>query len=814
MPNNVGNLAVEMALNQARFTGDLGRLVQSVDGAAKRMQASLRGTVQGFVGGLAGVLSVRAFVNVIEGSIDAADRLNDLRQVTGLSVETLGGLGFAAEKAGADLEKVAVGVSRLNLQIGAAKAGNESAIATFRALGLSMAEIKNMSLEDVLIRIADRFEEWDDGANQAVIGNRLFKRSYQDLIPLFNEGGATLRENLEYFRRYGGITTDVAQKADAFNDTLTKLNLLNRAFATNIALALLPTLDALAERFVDASERGEGFKDTAETIASVIRGITATAVVGANAIEGIGRSIGVTAAQINEVRKLNFAAAREMGLEFERENEARVVRMKQTLQALINPSTVSNRPPKSPRAPKGGDAPTIPDDSTDAAARKILDGQLKALEASIREEQDLLKAREKFLQDYFQDDLISFADYFDTRRDLIADNLQKELAAYDEEISLLQAAAAKVSKASDREAYENRIADVVAKRSKAERDAGVETIQLFREQDKAAQRFRDTIEQVSIELATLNGDTAIAAIATFDLQNRELRKRIDLERQSSDESIRRNAEIANSALTGLRERIAAQASLNELQDRFGRTLEGLGIANERVNLARQAGTVSELEGLEQISQNNQAILGELREWEARMAAIVATTNDPQMQLALEQIRLKIDSIAQETDLVGDKFRGIFRDSFTDALSSAIDGTKSLKDAFKDMADSIFQQITRIASQNIATALFGGEKGGSGGLFGSFIGDFFKSLFTGGGFGGFHADGGVAPAGKWSIVGERGPEIIRPLAPMQVIPNHALGAAGGMTVHNTFHISGPVDSRTQTQLASAAYRGTVRAQRNL
>jgi hypothetical protein len=809
---NAGSLVVDMALNQAKFTGDLGKVVASVDNAAKRMQSSLRGVVGNFVGGLAGVLSVRAFVNIIEGSIDAADRLNDLSQVTGLAVETLGGLAFAAEKSGSDLEGVAKGVSRLNLQIAAAKAGNESAIQTFNALGLSMADIKNLSLEDVLIRVADRFAEWEDGANQAAIGNRLFKREFQSLIPLFNEGGQSLRENLEYFRRYGGITTEVAQKADAFNDTLTKLNLLNKAFATNVALALLPTLDSLAEAFVDASEAGNGFKDAAESIAAVVRGLGTVAVIVGGAFDGLGKSIGVTFAQIAAIARGEFASARQLGKDFEQENEERKARMNRTLEALLNPSSVPNKAPRPKRPTRG--APGLPDsgNDADAAAKKILDGEIKGIEAMIREESDLLKVRERFLQDYFQEDKLAFAEYFDTRRALIADHLKKEVAAYDQEIALLRAAQAKASKASDREDIENKIADVIVKRGKAERDAAVESIQLFREQEREAKKFRDTIEQVGIELARMNGDSAVAAIASFDLQNRALRERLDLERQSADESIRRQAEIGSRALDGLRQRIAAQATLNELQERFGQSLEGLSIATARISLARNSGALSELGALQAVSDANKGIIAQLREWEAQMAAVVATTGDPKMILALEQVRLQIETLSQETDLVGDKFRGIFRDSFVDAFASVIDGSKSAKDALLDFGKSVEQMISRIAVQNIAEALFGGAKGGGGGMFGGFIGDFFKSIFGGGGggFGGFFADGGFPPPGKLSIVGERGPEVIMPRGSMQVIPNHQLG--GGTTVHvtQTFAVTGPIDRRSQGQIAQAAGSGLRRA----
>lgn len=805
MASPIGSLTVELNASLAKFQTDLNRATASVEASATRMQKAFRGVIGGFVGGFVAGLSVRAFAQFVSGAIDAADRLNDLRQTTGLTVTTLGGLQLAAEQTGSNLDGVAKGIQRLNQQIGAARGGNEKAIETFRGLGLSLREITELADDEILFRISDRFSEWADGANKSAQSAGLFgQRLGGEMIPFLNQGGAALRENIEYFRRYGAINDEVAASADKFNDTLSKIALLNRAFATHIASELLPVLDSLAERFVDASEKGESFRQTAETIGAVIRGLAAGGVLVAGVFEGVGKSLGVAAAQMAQVMQGNFAIARQMGEEFEKENAERVKRMQATLAAILNPSATG-----APGPGRGGQRqapPPVDTGAQDQLAKRLLDGQIRALEASIRDEADILKLRERFLQDYFRDDLISFDDYFRARRAALDENLAKELAAYDEQIRLLREAQSKANTPADRADLENQIGEALRKRSKAERDAAVESIQLSRDQDREMKRFRDTIEQVAIRLEEMTGNTAVAAIAWFDVQNDALRERIELERQSSDEGVRRQAEIAASALAGLRERVVAQATLNELQERFGQSLQGLAIDVERINLARNAGALTELEALQRISDANRGVIEQLREWESQMAAVVATTNDPAMILALEQVRVQIEQLSQETDLVGDKFRGIFRDSFTDAFASVIDGSKSAKNALLDFAKSVEQMISRIAAQNIAEALFGGQKGGGGGLFGGFIGDFFKSLF-GGGF----ANGGFPPVGKWSLVGERGPELIRPLTPTQVIPNHAIGGSGrDLVVTNNFYVSGPTDRHSQSQIAVQAGLGMRRA----
>lgn len=82
---------------------------------------------------------------------------------------------------------------------------------------------------------------------------------------------------------------------------------------------------------------------------------------------------------------------------------------------------------------------------------------------------------------------------------------------------------------------------------------------------------------------------------------------------------------------------------------------------------------------------------------------------------------------------------------------------------------------------------GAEKGKAGtGLLGSIVGSAFGPIggIVGGLFGGLFAEGGTMPGRKWSIVGERGPELVYPSTDSQVVPFSRLAGAspGGVTVN--------------------------------
>jgi hypothetical protein len=114
----------------------------------------------------------------------------------------------------------------------------------------------------------------------------------------------------------------------------------------------------------------------------------------------------------------------------------------------------------------------------------------------------------------------------------------------------------------------------------------------------------------------------------------------------------------------------------------------------------------------------------------------------------------------------------FRDTFEDSVVDVVTGAQSISDAFKNMADQVIQQITRIIAQQLTASLFGDPGTTGGGSAGGWLGQVFGALI-----GGKKYAGGTdfAPGGM-SLVGERGPEIVNLPRGAQVIPNHKMGGA--------------------------------------
>ena len=207
---------------------------------------------------------VAGLVSLVKHSIDAADRLNDLRQITGLSVPTLNGLSLAAKQSGTDLDSLAKGVGKFAKFVGAAKDPTSSQSKLLGELG-----IKAKEPEAALLQIADIFVGLPDGLEKTNLAMELFGKAGAELIPLLNGGSAALQEMISKGQELNPVTQETAEKADKFNDSLASLKVAGAGLGTAIAAELLPQMDETAKRMTELTQRGNLLGATLLGIASV-----------------------------------------------------------------------------------------------------------------------------------------------------------------------------------------------------------------------------------------------------------------------------------------------------------------------------------------------------------------------------------------------------------------------------------------------------------------------------------------------------------------------------------------------------------------
>jgi lambda family phage tail tape measure protein len=120
------------------------------------------------------------------------------------------------------------------------------------------------------------------------------------------------------------------------------------------------------------------------------------------------------------------------------------------------------------------------------------------------------------------------------------------------------------------------------------------------------------------------------------------------------------------------------------------------------------------------------------------------------------------------------------DTFTKGFEDAmVNFVQTGKLSFKDLANNMIAEFTRVQSRKLLAGLMGDGASSSTGLLDSMWGG-VKKIF------GF-AEGGMPPVGVPSLVGERGPELFIPRTAGTIIPNNQLGSLGG-TVNQVTNVN--------------------------
>jgi len=140
--------------------------------------------------------------------------------------------------------------------------------------------------------------------------------------------------------------------------------------------------------------------------------------------------------------------------------------------------------------------------------------------------------------------------------------------------------------------------------------------------------------------------------------------------------------------------------------------------------------------------------------------------------ALEPIKNKFDDLRKSIE-----------STMENAFMSMVDGTKSVKDAFRDMARMIILELYRVlVVQQMVAAISGAVRLATFGL------------------GGFRAEGGPVNAGTPYVVGEKGPEVIVPGRSGVVIPNSKLSGGGETVIVNqTINVSTGVQQTVRNEI---------------
>lgn len=197
--------------------------------------------------GIAAAFSINAVRNMISDFAQAGDALDKMSKRTGLTVEALSGLQFAAEQSGASIETVEMGIRNMQRVLLDVQQGSSTAATTLKMLGLNIQQLQNMTPEQQFIQMAEALSKVKDPSKQAALAMELFGRSGTQLLPMLQQGGAGIEKLVQEAERLGIVmSSDNAQAAADFTDAMNRLKKVMREIGFAIASVIVPALTSAA----------------------------------------------------------------------------------------------------------------------------------------------------------------------------------------------------------------------------------------------------------------------------------------------------------------------------------------------------------------------------------------------------------------------------------------------------------------------------------------------------------------------------------------------------------------------------------------
>lgn len=261
-------ICVPITADTSNFQKAIKNTEQGVDKVASATEKALSGMGNSWAGLSAKVALVGAAFSTIKGAIeqyliaplsgsvqafaDFGDSLGKTAQRVGMSVETLGGLKFAAEQCGGNFDILTDAVKTFQNTLGAAQMGDAGALGKLGKVGIDSFSFEGLSNEDQLMKLADHIAAIGDKSEQTRTAMELFGDAGFKLLPFFQEGSEGIKKLIAEGKDIGAVLgeEDVASAsnlADAMNRMKTSMADVSRQIIADLAPSITGVFNGISK---------------------------------------------------------------------------------------------------------------------------------------------------------------------------------------------------------------------------------------------------------------------------------------------------------------------------------------------------------------------------------------------------------------------------------------------------------------------------------------------------------------------------------------------------------------------------------------
>jgi hypothetical protein len=195
-------------------------------------------------------------LEAVKHQIDAAASMSVLSEKTGIAVEDLSKMKYAADLSETSLNTLARAMKQLPKSLVEATGNSQSGAArAFAFLEIDPSKIKNM--QDGFNKIADAIRRVEDPMAKSAALSLIFKRNGEELIPFFNNGSEGLARLAAEGEKWAGISGLNAERARELKNQMVTLEYGMGEMSKRIATDLVPRLNDAAEAFLKNAREGD-----------------------------------------------------------------------------------------------------------------------------------------------------------------------------------------------------------------------------------------------------------------------------------------------------------------------------------------------------------------------------------------------------------------------------------------------------------------------------------------------------------------------------------------------------------------------------
>jgi hypothetical protein len=232
---------------------------------------------------------------------ETGNTLFRMSQRTGVQVEALSQLGYAAQQSGVEMETLENGIRKMQKALGAS--GTPKSAAALASIGLSAQALSGMSADEQLKKIADGMNSIHDPTQRAAIAMDLFGKTGTTMLPLLDQGSEGI-DQMEKRAAALGLTMSTAgakgavQMKQGLNDVTDVLK--NSFFRAGEAVAPLLTkvMNTMTRMAITANQWITAHKDILQTALKVGAGVAAAGI----GFLVLGKGLGIVSSVISGVR--------------------------------------------------------------------------------------------------------------------------------------------------------------------------------------------------------------------------------------------------------------------------------------------------------------------------------------------------------------------------------------------------------------------------------------------------------------------------------------------------------------------------------